>query len=69
MSDADETLGRLVGRLTDAADLLRGGDLTPEQAAEVVEQCAQGAANASAELERLARAAASEPAPGQDQLV
>ena len=69
MSDAGETLGRLVGRLTTAADLLRGGELTPEQAAEVVEQCAQNAANASAELERLARAAASEPAPGQDQLV
>ena len=64
-----ETLGRLIGRLEGAAERLRGGELTPEEAAELVEQCAQSAAHASAELERLARAAASEPAPGQDQLV
>jgi len=63
------TLERLVGRLEEAAGRLRGGELTAEQAAEVVEQCAQGAAQASAELERLARAAASESAPVQDQLL
>ena len=65
----DETLERLVGRLEAAAERLRAGGLSPEEAAELVEQCAQGAAHAAAELERLARAAASEPAPGQDQLV
>ncbi len=69
MSDA-ETLERLVGRLEDAAAALRAGELAPEQAAELVEQCAQSAAHASAELERLARAAASEAdGPIQDQLV
>jgi len=57
------TLERLVGRLEEAADRLRDGDLSAEQAAEVVEQCAQDAARASGELERLARAAASEPHP------
>ncbi len=66
---SEDVLPHLIGRLSEAADLLRAGELTPEQAAEVVEQCAQGAANASAELERLARAAASEPAPTPDQLV
>lgn len=53
----------LIGRLQDAAARLRAGGLTPEQAAELVEQCAAGAAQASAELERLVRAAAQEPAP------
>lgn len=63
------TLERLVARLEAAAGRLRDGGLSPEQAAEVVEQCAQSAAQASSELERLARAAASEPAPRQDQLL
>lgn len=63
------TLERLVTRLQDAADRLRAGELQPEEAAALVEQCAQGAAHASAELERLARAAASEQDSGQDQLV
>ncbi len=62
-------LGRLVARLEEGAERLRRGELSPEVAAELVEQCAQTAAQASAELERLARAAASEPAPGLDQLV
>ena len=67
--DDSATLGRLVARLEEAAGRLRGGALSPETAAELVEQCAQTAAQASAELERLARAAASEPAPGQDRLL
>lgn len=67
-----EVLERMVARLHDAAARLRGGELTPQQAAEEVEALAQGAAQASAELERLARAAASEPMgspPTPDQLV
>ena len=64
-----DELDRLVARLESAAARLREGGLEPEAAAQVVEECAQTAAQASAELERLARAAASEPAPGQDQLV
>ena len=55
------TLERLVARLEESAARLRGGELSPESATEVVEQCAQTAAQAAAELERLARAAASEP--------
>lgn len=65
----DETLERLVARLEAATARLREGELSPGEAAELVEQCAQTAAHASAELERRARAAASEPAPTPDQLV
>ncbi len=66
------TLERLVARLDGAADRLRDGNLSAEQAAEVVEQCAQDAAQASAELERLTRAAAAEPhslPPAQERLI
>jgi len=66
------TLERLVARLEESAGRLRGGELSPGAAAEVIEQCAQTAAHAAAELERLARAAASEQhpsAPTQDQLL
>jgi len=62
-------LERLVARLEETAARLRAGDLAPEEAAALVDACAQTAGQASGELERLARAAASEPAPGQDQLV
>ncbi len=63
------TLERLVGHLEDVASRLRAGDLEAEEAARLVDDCAQVASNASAELERLARVAASEPLPGQDQLL
>jgi hypothetical protein len=63
------TLAGLVARLEAAAGQLRGGGLAPEAAAAVVEECARSAAQASSELERLARVAALEPAPGQDQLI
>lgn len=71
MSDGHDpaVLEGLVGRLEQAAAQLREGELEPEQAAAVVDACAQHAAQASGELERLTRAAASEPAPGQDRLV
>lgn len=67
--DSHEQLDRLIERLERAAEQLRTGDLDPDVAASVVEQCAQTASQASAELERLARAAAHEPLPGQDQLL
>jgi hypothetical protein len=67
--DSHEQLDRLIERLERAAEQLRTGDLDPDVAASVVEQCAATASQASAELERLARAAAHEPLPGQDQLL
>lgn len=65
----DSTLDELVARLDRAAEQLRSGDLSPDAAATLVEDCAALASQASAELERLARAAAHEPLPGQDSLL
>jgi hypothetical protein len=66
---ADTSLDELVARLDRAAEQLRSGDLSADAAATVVEDCAVLASQASAELERLARAAAHEPLPGQDSLL
>jgi hypothetical protein len=63
------TLDGLVERLERAAEQLRTGDLSPDAAAGLVEDCAALASQASAELERLARDAGREPIPGQDQLL
>lgn len=63
------TLQQLVSRLEEIAGRLRSGDLETEAAAQLVDECAHVASGASAELERLARMAASEPLPGQDQLL
>jgi hypothetical protein len=70
MSEVDtSTLDELVARLERAAEQLRTGDLSPDAAAGLVEDCAALASQASAELERMARAAAAEPNPGQDTLL
>jgi hypothetical protein len=66
---ADSDLASLVERLDRAAEQLRSGELSSDAAATLVEDCAALAAQASAELERLARAAAHEPLPGQDSLL
>lgn len=66
---AESTLEDLVGRLDRAAEQLRSGELSADAAASLVEDCAALASQASAELERLARAAAQEPMPGQDSLL
>jgi hypothetical protein len=70
MSELDATtLDGLVERLERAAEQLRTGDLSPDAAASLVEDCAALASQASAELERMARAAAQDPPPGQDTLL
>ncbi|MCU0258965.1 MAG: hypothetical protein MUF56_08080 [Solirubrobacteraceae bacterium] len=70
MSDLDTTgLDELVARLERAAEQLRSGDLSADAAAGLVEDCAALAGQASAELERMARASAAEPIPGQDSLL
>jgi hypothetical protein len=66
---ADLSLDDLVSKLDRAAEQLRSGDLSPDAAATLVEDCAALASQASAELERMARAAAHEPLPGQDSLL
>ena len=70
MTDVDTTtLDTLVARLDRAADQLRTGELSPDAAASLVEDCAALASQASAELERRAREAGREPLPGQDSLL
>jgi hypothetical protein len=70
IDDVDTTsLDALVERLERAAEQLRTGDLSPDAAAGLVEDCAAVASQASAELERMARASAQEPIPGQDSLL
>ncbi|HEY3960688.1 MAG TPA: hypothetical protein VGL68_09280 [Solirubrobacteraceae bacterium] len=68
MSSA-EHLDDLIGRLERAAEQLRSGELSADAAATMVEDCAALANQAAAELEQLARAEVSAPAPGQDTLL
>ncbi|MCA1689855.1 MAG: hypothetical protein LC720_05280 [Actinobacteria bacterium] len=70
MTGADQdALDRLIDRLDRAAEQLRSGELSPDAAATLVEDCAAVATEAAAELERRARAAAEEPPPGQHRLI
>ncbi len=64
-----EQLDDLIARMERAAEQLRSGECSPDAAATVVEDCANLAARAVAELEELSRAEASAPAPGQDTLL
>jgi len=64
-----EQLDDLIARMERAAEQLRSGECSPDAAATVVEDCANLAAQAVAELEELSRADASAPAPGQDTLL
>jgi hypothetical protein len=50
-----EPLEGLVERLEHAAAALRSGELDPERAAELVDECARLAAEAGNELDRLVR--------------
>ena len=64
-----EPLDALEADLREAAARLRAGDLSDEEAAALVERCADLAARAGAELDRRARAAAADPVPGQETLL
>jgi hypothetical protein len=63
MPDMTDTLSDLTDRLERAAAELRGGELSSEQAAALVEDCARLATEAAAELDRRVRAAGTEPLP------
>jgi hypothetical protein len=52
-----DRLAELAERLERAAAELRSGDLPPDRAATLVDECARLAAEAGAELDRRARAA------------
>jgi len=62
MSDLDAA----VAELERAAERLRGGDLSPQEAAELVERCAELAARVGAELDRRAEP---DESPGQETLL
>jgi exonuclease VII small subunit len=64
-----EQLDELISRLERAAEQLRSGELSPDAAATMVEDCARLATQAASELEQLARAEVSAPPPGQDTLL
>ncbi len=70
----DERLDDLIAKLERAAEQLRSGELSPDAAATLVEDCAGLAGEAAAELERRALAdlrsvEAATVAPGQDSLL
>jgi hypothetical protein len=64
-----ERLDELITRLERAGEQLRSGELSPDAAATMVEDCAALATQATSELEQLTRAEASAPPPGQDTLL
>jgi hypothetical protein len=64
-----EPMEVLAGELEAAAEQLRSGELDAEQAAEVVERCAELAARLGSEVERIAREARTEAPPGQETLL
>jgi hypothetical protein len=55
---AIDPLQHLTEQLEQAAAQLRGGELDPQDAARLVEECARLAGDAAAELDRRTRAAA-----------
>jgi hypothetical protein len=63
----DPRLDDIVSRLERAAVELRAGELAPERAAELVDECARLASEAGAELDRRVRTGegGDAPAPGQ----
>jgi hypothetical protein len=63
-------LDQLIARLERAADQLRSGELSPDAAAGLVEDCAALATQASAELDRRMRQPEAPAAvPGQESLL
>jgi phage-related minor tail protein len=70
-----EDLDDLIARLERAAEQLRSGEVSPDAAATLVEECAALAGRAASELEQLARDdelaadAVQEQPPGQDTLL
>jgi exonuclease VII small subunit len=62
-------LDAAIAELERAAQRLRAEEIDADEAAELVERCAQLAAAAGAALDRQAAAAQGDPAPGQESLL
>ncbi len=69
MTAASDHLDDVCVQLLDAAARLRGGELSPDETARLVDECARLAADAAAELEREVRAGAQAPSAHQSQLL
>jgi len=66
----NDELDRMIGELQDAASRLRGGDMDADEAAALVERCAELAGQVGSQLDRAGREAErDEPAEGQEQLL
>ena len=62
-------LDPLIAELEQAAVRLRSGELQGEEAAALVERCAELAGELDQQLDRQARAARAETVPGQEKLL
>jgi hypothetical protein len=62
-------LDELSRGLEDAATRLRADDVDPEEAKRLAGECAELAAEAAVELDRLARGEFQDAAPGQEELL
>ena len=60
-----DALDPLIARLEQVAGELRSGDLSPERAATLVDECARLAAEAGSVLDRAVRAGDEGGSPGQ----
>ncbi len=66
----NDELDRLISELRDAATRLRAGDIEADEAAALVERCAELAAHVGSQLDRAGREAErDEPVEGQEQLL
>ena len=65
----NEELEKLIDELEAAAQRLRSGELDADEAAEVVQRCADLAARIGAGLDAESRAAQQAPATGQERLL
>ncbi len=66
----NDEIDRLIGELQDAAARLRAGDIGADEAAALVERCAELAAQVGSQLDRAGREAErDEPVEGQEQLL
>jgi hypothetical protein len=62
-------LAEITKRLEEAAERLRDGDLSGDEASRLAGECADLASEAAAELERVAHASGDEVLPGQEGLL
>jgi hypothetical protein len=67
--DTHRRLAELSRQLEDGAGRLGAADLDPDEAMRLAGECAELASQAAVELDRLTRASAGDPVPGQEELL